>query len=101
MSLLEPLILDTYNEDISCSGLGNIFIEHKIFKSLTPSICFNSFEELDTFVIRLSEKIGKPVTFRDPIVDATLPDGSRINIVFHHPEIQLHTFKEGLPISPW
>ena len=82
MGLLEPLILDTYNEDISCSGLGNIFIEHKIFKSLTSSICFNSFEELDTFVIRLSEKIGKPVTFRDPIVDATLPDGSRINIVF-------------------
>ena len=39
-------------------------------------------EELDLFVLRLSEKIGKPVTFRDPIVDATLPDGSRINIVF-------------------
>jgi len=30
----------------------------------------------------LSERIKKPVTFRNPIVDATLPDGSRINIVF-------------------
>ena len=39
-------------------------------------------EELDTFVIQLSEKIGKPVTYRNPIVDATLPDGSRINLVF-------------------
>ena len=30
----------------------------------------------------MSEKIGKPITFASPIVDATLPDGSRINIVY-------------------
>ena len=30
----------------------------------------------------LSERINKPVTYRKPIVDATLPDGSRVNIVF-------------------
>ena len=82
MGLLEPLLSDPYIEDISCSGVGNIFIEHKIFKDLLSTISFDSFEELDTFVIRLSEKISKPVTFRDPIVDDTLPDGSRINIVF-------------------
>jgi archaeal flagellar protein FlaI len=33
-------------------------------------------------VIQLSEKIGKPVTYSEPIIDATLPDGSRINLVF-------------------
>ena len=82
MGPLDPLIHDPYIEDISCSGLGALFIEHKIFKSLKASISFNSNEQLDSFVIRMSEKIGKPVTFRDPIVDATLPDGSRINIVF-------------------
>ena len=82
MGQLEPLLLDPHIEDISCSGLGNVFIEHKIFKGLTANISFTSMEELDTFVIRLSEKIGKPVTFRDPIVDATLPDGSRINVVY-------------------
>ena len=82
MGPLEPLILDTYIEDISCSGLGELFLEHKIFKGLKATIAFESHEDLDSFVIRMSEKIGKPVTFRDPIVDATLPDGSRINIVF-------------------
>ena len=82
MGELEPLLLDPYIEDISCSGLGNVFIEHKIFKSVQASTHFDSFDELDSFIIKLSEKIGKPVTFRDPIVDATLPDGSRINIVF-------------------
>ena len=82
MGVLEPLVLDPYIEDISCSGTGPLFVEHKIFKSLKASINFDSMEELDTFVIQLSEKIGKPVTYRNPIVDATLPDGSRINLVF-------------------
>ena len=82
MGVMEPLILDPYLEDISCSGLGSMFPEHKIFKSLKTNIEFGSMAELDTFVIQLSEKIGKPVTYRNPIVDATLPDGSRINLVF-------------------
>ena len=82
MGVLQPLIQDPYIEDISCSGIGPIFVEHKIFDGLKSVTGFETNEELDGFVIRLSEKIGKPVTFRDPVVDATLPDGSRINIVY-------------------
>ena len=82
MGILEPLIRDPNIEDISCSGLGQLFIEHKVFKALKASIRFDEMEELDSFVVRLSEKIKKPVTFRNPISDATLPDGSRINIVY-------------------
>jgi len=82
LGVLEPLIHDPYIEDISCSGLGLVFIEHKIFKGLKSTVSFERTEALDEFVIRLSEKIQKPVTYRNPIVDATLPDGSRINIVY-------------------
>ena len=82
LGLLEPLILDPYIEDISCSGVGPIFLEHKILKGLKCNIGFDDIESLDNFVIQLSEKIGKPATFRQPIIDATLPDGSRINMVF-------------------
>ncbi|HEX29556.1 TPA: secretion system protein E [Candidatus Poribacteria bacterium] len=80
--LLSPLLLDPYIEDISCSGVGHIFIEHKIFNSLEAAIVFSSEDELDEFVIWMGEWIKKPVTVRNPIVDATLPDGSRINIVY-------------------
>lgn len=79
---LEPIIRDPYIEDISCSGEGPIFVEHKIFKACKCSVVFENMHELDDFVLRLSERIKKPVTFRKPIVDATLPDGSRINIVY-------------------
>ncbi|MBX3014614.1 MAG: type II/IV secretion system ATPase subunit [Caldilineaceae bacterium] len=82
MGILQPLLEDPYIEDISCSGLGNIFIEHKIFKSLKASIYFPTHDDLDDFVIQMGERIKKPVTLRNPIVDATLPDGSRINIVY-------------------
>ncbi|WP_269851840.1 type II/IV secretion system ATPase subunit [Methanosarcina horonobensis] len=82
MGLLEPLLRDSNIEDISCSGLGRIFVEHKVFSSLKTTISFEEIEELNSFVIQISEKVGKPITYRDPIVDTALPDGSRINIVF-------------------
>ncbi len=82
MGVLEPVLRDVNIEDISCSGLGALFIEHRLFKGLKSSITFETHEELDAFVLRLAERIGRPVTYRDPIVDATLLDGSRINIVY-------------------
>ncbi len=82
LGILEPLIKDKYIEDISCIGVGYIYIVHKIFGPLETNLKFETPEELDKFVIELSERIGKPVSHARPIVDATLPDGSRINIVF-------------------
>ena len=82
MGTIEPLLLDSNIEDISCSGLGRVFVEHKVFSSLKTAITFQETEELNSFIIQMSEKVGKPITYRDPIVDASLPDGSRINIVF-------------------
>ena len=82
LGILQPLILDPWIEDISCSGIGSIYLEHKVFKSLQTAIEFTDFEELDGFVVRLAERIKKPVTYANPIIDAVLPDGSRINIVY-------------------
>ena len=82
LGIIDPLILDPNIEDISCSGLGPVFIEHKVFKALKSTIIFDKHDDLDGFLRRTSERINKPVTYRKPIVDATLPDGSRINIVY-------------------
>jgi archaeal flagellar protein FlaI len=82
LGAMDPLIVDPYIEDISCSGMGNIFIEHKIFKSLISTVSFSSLDDLDDFVLWLGDRVKKPVTFKAPISDATLPDGSRINIVY-------------------
>ena len=82
MGVVDPMSRDPHIEDISCSGIGPIFLEHKVFKGVKTATVFETHEDLDDFVLSLSESIKKPVTLRRPIVDATLPDGSRINIVF-------------------
>jgi flagellar protein FlaI len=81
-ALLAPLLHDRHIEDISCSGVGPIFLEHKIFKSIQSAITFKTEDELNEFVVWMGEWIKRPVTVRNPIVDAVLPDGSRINIVY-------------------
>ncbi len=80
--LLSPMLIDKNIEDISCSGIGPIFIEHKVFQSIQAAISFSTEDDIDQFVIWLGEWIKRPVTVRNPIVDAVLPDGSRINIVY-------------------
>lgn len=82
VGFLDPYINDRHIEDITCNGLGPIFIEHKVFKGLRSVLEFNDNDALNKYIIRLAERIGKPITFKNPIVDSTLPDGSRINIVF-------------------
>ncbi|MEL7663278.1 MAG: type II/IV secretion system ATPase subunit [Methanosarcina mazei] len=82
VGFLDPYINDNKIEDITCNGLGPIFIEHKVFKGLRSVIEFNDNDALNHYIVRLAERIGKPITFKNPIVDSTLPDGSRINIVF-------------------
>lgn len=55
MGAIQPLVSDPYIEDVSCSGVGSVFVEHKIFGGLTSGISFDSTEDLDKFVIKLSE----------------------------------------------
>ena len=89
LGILEPFSKDPWLEDITCKGVGYVYVFHKIFGPLETSIEFKTEEELEAFIIKLAERIGKPVSHTRPIVDATLPDGSRINIVYGQ-DISLH-----------
>ncbi|MCS7142582.1 MAG: ATPase, T2SS/T4P/T4SS family [Aigarchaeota archaeon] len=82
LGIIDPLIKDPYIEDISCDGIGPIFIEHKVFGSCKSNIVLKTVEDVDLLIARLAERSGRPVTVRSPIADATLPDGSRINVIY-------------------
>ncbi len=79
---IEPLIRDSHIEDISGIGATDIFIVHKIFGTLKTRISFGDNDRLSIYSKRLSERVGRPVSDKTPIVDATLPDGSRLSIVY-------------------
>ena len=46
------------------------------------NIGFDDMEKLDEFAIQLSQKVGSLVSQKEPILNGTLPDGSRINVVY-------------------
>jgi len=85
---LEPLIRDPYIEDIHVIGPKNVHIVHKIFDMLPTNIDFKDDLYMAEFLKNLSERIGRPVSERNPIVDGALPDGSRINIIYS-PDVSL------------
>ncbi len=80
--MLEPILRDMYIEDISCVGVGSIWIIHKIFGSIESDVIFENDIELNKYIVESSERVERPVSEASPIVDAIMPDGSRVNYIY-------------------
>ncbi|MHB8605558.1 MAG: hypothetical protein ACYDCK_09930, partial [Thermoplasmatota archaeon] len=77
---LDPIMRDDLIEDVSCDGPHQpIFIYHRKYESLRSSVQFRDHAELDSYVIRMAQRSGKHISIAEPLLDATLPDGSRLN----------------------
>lgn len=80
--IIEPLLKDRNLEDIHTVGTKEIHVIHKLFGMLKTNIHFNNRRELNRYLRSLSERVGTPVSDNRPIVDSSLRDGSRLNIIF-------------------
>jgi flagellar protein FlaI len=79
---IEPLMNDDQIEDISCDGLGvPIFVFHRnpMIGSVATNLVYKDADELDSFIIRLSQLCGKSVSVATPLLSGSLPDGSRVH----------------------
>jgi len=77
---LDPLLNDGHIEDISCDGYElPIFVYHDDYTDIETNISFGQ-QELDNFVIRLAQQSGQHISVGDPMVEATLEDGSRAEL---------------------
>jgi len=82
---IEPLMRDHMVEEISCDGTNiPLYIWHREFESIPTNIRFETDKELNNFARKVSYVSGKHVSMANPIVDASLPDGSRINLTLGH-----------------
>ena len=104
--LLEPLMKDAAIEDISCDGSTvHLFIYHRRFGSSESNVMFGDEEDLSSFVMRLAQKCGKYISIASPMLDATMPDGSRIQMTLSTEvstkgsTFTIRKFKEN-PLSP-
>ncbi len=78
---IEPLMNDKYIEDVSCDGTGiPVYVYHRNpdVASVETDVVFEDEEELDSFVRKLAQRCGRSVSMAEPLVDGSLPDGSRV-----------------------
>ncbi|MCZ7398401.1 MAG: type II/IV secretion system ATPase subunit [Candidatus Methanoperedens sp.] len=102
---IDPLMHDNGIEDISANGYDiPIYLYHKKYTNMPTNIFFTE-SELDSYVIRLAQRCGKHVSVAEPMVDATMPDGSRIQMTLgtevttHGATFTIRKFSE-VPITP-
>ncbi|GAB3023190.1 type II/IV secretion system ATPase subunit [Natronobiforma cellulositropha] len=79
---LEPVMTDTANEDIHVIGPHQCYIDHGTYGMVEATVDFGSPEEFEQWLRNMGERMNHPISDSDPIIDATLPDGSRINIIY-------------------
>ncbi len=79
----DPLLKDYFVEDLECNGLETpVYIVHRIYRSMKTSLVFRDEEKLESFVEKLAQRSGKYISYAHPILDGSLPDGSRVNATY-------------------
>lgn len=77
---LDPLMADPHIEDISCDGYDlPLFVYHDEYTDIETNVAYAE-TELDNLVIRLAQQSGRHVSIGEPMVETTLPDGSRAEL---------------------
>ena len=82
---MDVLMNDANVEDISLDGTNiPIFAYHRKFESVETSVKWPTDDELESYVIKLAQRCGKHISVAEPLLDATLMDGSRIVMKLGH-----------------
>lgn len=77
---IHELIMDASISEIMINAYDEIWVERK-GKQVLTNIKFNNEEEVFELAVKIANNVGRSITKTNPIVDARLPDGSRVNIV--------------------
>ena len=80
---VEPMMMDYYIEDIECNGVGfPVYIVHRKYANLKTNLVYKELKELADFIEKLAQRAGRYVSYARPLLDGTLPDGSRVNATY-------------------
>ena len=77
---LEMLLKDNTISDIMINGPKNVYVERRGLIEKTP-VVFRDNNHLMQIIDRIVSKVGRRVDETCPMVDARLPDGSRVNAI--------------------
>lgn len=77
---IEPLVQDDSIQDILVNGFSSIYVEKNGLLHKTP-IKFRDNDHLMQIIDKIVSIIGRRIDESSPMVDARLPDGSRVNVI--------------------
>ncbi|MCE5295917.1 MAG: type II/IV secretion system ATPase subunit [Euryarchaeota archaeon] len=78
--VIDVMMTDPNVEDCSCDGVDiPLYIFHRKYGSIKSNIRFDTEKELDSYVVWMAQRCGKHISVAEPMLDATIPDGSRLN----------------------
>lgn len=77
---ITPLLNDHTVSEVMCNGAKQIYVERKGKLELTK-VVFRDNEHLQTIIERIISPLGRRIDESMPMVDARLPDGSRVNAI--------------------
>ena len=77
---LEPLLADRQISDILVNGKDNVYIERHGLLTKTD-VRFRDERHLLQIIDRIVSRVGRRIDESSPMVDARLPDGSRVNAI--------------------
>jgi pilus assembly protein CpaF len=81
LDFLHPYLEDETVSEIMVNGINDVFIEtNGMIRRV--DVHFDSTEELEEIIRRIAAKVHKDINELNPIVDARLEDGSRINAIY-------------------
>ena len=81
MDILQPYIEDKSISEIMVNGKDHVFAERNGKLERLP-VAFDSTEDLEELIRRIAARVHREINELNPIVDARLSDGSRVNAVY-------------------
>jgi pilus assembly protein CpaF len=78
---LEAVLRDDRITDIMVNGPANIYVERN-GKLERSTIRFRDNQHIATIAQKIAAQVGRRIDEASPMVDARLPDGSRVNVIF-------------------
>ena len=80
---IEPIMRDYFIEDIECNGINTpVYIIHRVYRNMRTNVVYKSIDDLSSFIEKLAQRCGKYVSYANPLLDGSLPDGSRVNATY-------------------
>jgi pilus assembly protein CpaF len=77
---IEPLLADETVTDIMVNGAKQVYVERRGKLELTD-VTFRDDQHVMNVAAKIVTRIGRRIDEARPLVDARLPDGSRVNII--------------------